>query len=100
MAAGRSSPAAVDFGARERECVVQVMPGVKQICEGCFLYWTANAGLLVVGRLRAADRCKQGFDPLGGSCAPFLQFGWFLARSTGSGDTLDWRQVRRLTQFG
>ena len=66
MAVGRSATAAADFGACERERVVQVTPGVKQICEGCFLDWTATSGLLVGRRSRATDRFEQGSDPLGG----------------------------------
>jgi hypothetical protein len=58
MAAGGPATAATDFGVRECERVVQLTPGVKQICEGCSLYWTANADLLVGGRSRAAHRCQ------------------------------------------
>ena len=66
MAVGGPATATADVGVREGERVVQVTPGVIQIYEDWSLGWTANTGLLVGGRSRAADSCKQGRDPLGG----------------------------------
>lgn len=67
MAVDRSAAtAAADFGVCERERVVQVTPGVKQICEDWSMGWAADTGLLVGGRSRAAYSSKQGCDSLGG----------------------------------
>jgi hypothetical protein len=70
MTVGRAAAAAADVGVHERERVVQVTPGVKQIREDCLLSWTADAALLVGGRSRAAYRFEQGCDPLGGLLVP------------------------------
>jgi len=66
MAVGWPATAAAGVGVGECERIVQVTPGVKQIYEDWSLGWTANTGLLVGGRSRAAYGCKQGRDPLGG----------------------------------